>query len=235
MAKKQSHSTSKLLFIFVAVMSKKGIIVVSGGVDSITLLYDKREEIGLALTFRYGSNHESREVPCADYHCKRLGIEHRVVDLDFVKMMHSSLLEGAEQIPTGEYEEENMRSTVVPFRNGVMLSIACAFAEDQGMDKVFIANHFGDHDIYPDCTAAFIKGMNEAMVQGTYHHVRVEAPYTGLTKKEIVAIGTKLGVDYSHTWSCYKGGEKACGACGTCRERQEAFRDNGLVDPIPYL
>lgn len=128
-----------------------------------------------------------------------------------------------------------MRSTVVPFRNGVMLSIACAFAEDRGMDKVFIANHFGDHDIYPDCTAAFIKGMNEAMVQGTYHHVQVEAPYTGLSKKEIVAIGTKLGVDYSHTWSCYKGGEKACGACGTCRERQEAFRDNGLVDPIPYL
>lgn len=216
-------------------MDKKGIIVVSGGVDSITLLYDKQSEIGLALTFRYGSNHEANEVPCAEYHCQKLGIEHKVIDLDFVKSMHSSLLSGADEIPTGEYEEDNMKSTVVPFRNGVMLSIACAFAEDRGFNKVFIANHFGDHAIYPDCTASFIKGMNEAMRQGTYNHVEVAAPYTGLDKSEIVAIGHKLGVDYSHTWSCYKGGDKACGECATCRERKDAFEKNGLTDPIPYL
>lgn len=215
-------------------MDKKGIIVVSGGVDSVTLLYDKREEIALAITFRYGSNHQDKEVPCAAYHCHKLEIEHRVVDLDFVRSMHSSLLEGSDAIPTEDYAEDNMKSTVVPFRNGVMLSIACAYAEDRGLNKIFIANHFGDHAIYPDCTSSFIRGMNEAMREGTYNSVQVVAPYTDKSKAEIVAIGSALGVDYSHTWSCYKGEELSCGECATCRERIEAFEENGLTDPIEY-
>lgn len=215
-------------------MDKKGIIIVSGGVDSITLLYDKREEIALAITFKYGSNHQDKEVPCAVYHCHKLGIPHEVIDLDFVRSMNSSLLQGSEAIPTEEYSEENMKSTVVPFRNGVMLAIATAFAEDRGLSKIFIANHFGDHAIYPDCTSAFIDGMNEAMRQGTYNKVMVDAPYTGKSKAEIVAIGTALGVEYDHTWSCYKGLEFHCGVCATCRERLQAFEENGLEDPVKY-
>lgn len=215
-------------------MDKKGIIIVSGGVDSVTLLYDKREEIALAITFKYGSNHQDKEVPCAVYHCHKLGIPHEVIDLDFVRSMNSSLLQGSEAIPTEEYSEENMKSTVVPFRNGVMLAIATAFAEDRGLSKIFIANHFGDHAIYPDCTSAFIDGMNEAMRQGTYNKVMVDAPYTGKSKAEIVAIGTALGVEYDHTWSCYKGLEFHCGVCATCRERLQAFEENGLEDPVKY-
>lgn len=215
-------------------MDKKGIIIVSGGVDSVTLLYDKKEEIALAITFKYGSNHQDKEVPCAVYHCHKLGIPHEVIDLDFVRSMQSSLLQGSEAIPTGAYDEENMKSTVVPFRNGVMLAIAAAIAEDRGLNKVFIANHFGDHAIYPDCSSSFIKGMSEAMRQGTYNHVEVAAPYTGKSKAEIVAIGTALGVEYDHTWSCYKGLEHHCGVCGTCRERREAFEQNGLADPVTY-
>lgn len=219
---------------FAVLMDKKGIIIVSGGVDSVTLLYDKREEIALAITFKYGSNHQDKEVPCAVYHCQKLGIPHEVIDLDFVRSMQSSLLQGSEAIPTGKYEEDNMKSTVVPFRNGVMLAIAAAFAENQGLNKVFIANHFGDHAIYPDCTSAFIEGMNEAMRQGTYNKVEVVAPYTGKSKAEIVAIGSTLGVEYHRTWSCYKGLELPCGVCATCRERIEAFEENGLTDPVKY-
>ncbi|MDO5016827.1 MAG: 7-cyano-7-deazaguanine synthase QueC [Porphyromonas sp.] len=216
-------------------IKKESIIVLSGGLDSTTLLYDKQAEIGLAVTFKYGSNHEANEIPCAAYHCQKLGIEHLIIDLDFMSRMHSSLLSGAEDIPTGTYGEDNMKSTVVPFRNGVMLSIAGAIAEDRGLKRVLIANHFGDHAIYPDCTAAFIKGMNAAIQAGTYNAVEVAAPYTGINKEEIVAIGTRLGVDYGHTWSCYKGGDKPCGVCATCQERIEAFRKNGITDPLEYI
>lgn len=216
-------------------MSKNALIIVSGGMDSITLLHDRKDEIALAVTFDYGSNHNAREIEFAKLNCEKLGIEHIIIPLSFIHdYFKSSLLEGASAIPEGHYESENMKSTVVPFRNGIMLSIACGLAESRGLERVFIANHGGDHAIYPDCRHSFIESMSMAMQYGTYAGVAILAPYTHITKTDIAKIGASCGVDYSLTYSCYKGGEKHCGKCGTCVERKEALRDAGIKDPTEY-
>ena len=192
--------------------------------DSTTLLHEYRERIALAVSFHYGSNHNDREIECARWQCDLLGIPHIVIELGFMgRYFKSSLLEGAEAIPEGDYADGNMKSTVVPFRNGIMLSIACGLAESNGLKHVLIANHGGDHAIYPDCRPEFIGAMSDAMKFGTYDGITVLAPYTCLSKGEIAAKGLRMGVDYDHTYSCYKGGEKPCGRCGTCREREEAL------------
>lgn len=214
---------------------KDSIIVLSGGMDSVTLLHDMKDRIALAITFDYGSNHNKREAEYAAYHCQQLNIEHIIIPLSFIgQYFKSSLLEGADAIPEGHYASENMKSTVVPFRNGIMLAIACGLAETRGLKYVLIANHSGDHAIYPDCRAPFIQSMSDAMANGTYEHIKIEAPYTSLTKTEIALIGKKLNIDYSKTYSCYKGEEKHCGKCGTCIERKEALRDAGIDDPTEY-
>lgn len=203
---------------------KDSVIVLSGGMDSVTLLHDCKERIALAVTFNYGSNHNAREIECARWQCELLGIPHLVIDLKFIgKYFKSSLLSGAEDIPEGNYDDENMKSTVVPFRNGIMLSVACGIAESNGLKHVMIANHGGDHAIYPDCRPGFIESMSAAMMEGTYDGITIEAPYTNITKIDIAKRGKALGVDYDHTYSCYKGGEEHCGTCGTCRERFEAL------------
>ena len=210
-------------------------MIVSGGMDSTTLLYDRRDEIALAISFDYGSNHNAREIAYAEMHCKRLGIEHITIPLDFMhKYFRSSLLEGADAIPEGHYADENMKSTVVPFRNGIMLAVAAGVAESRNLTKLLIANHGGDHTIYPDCRPEFISAMDSATNAGTYVGVRVVAPYTNITKGDIARIGKKLGIDYAETWSCYKGGEKHCGKCGTCVERKEALAYAGIEDTTEY-
>ena len=217
-------------------MTKDSLIIVSGGMDSITLLYDKKDNIALALSFDYGSNHNSREIPYAQLHCQRLGIRHIVIPLDFMhQYFTSSLLEGAEAIPDGHYADENMKSTVVPFRNGIMLSVAIGIAESNGLKKVLIANHGGDHAIYPDCRPDFISAINKAAMSGTYLNVEVDAPYTNISKTDIARRGVALGIDYSETWSCYKGGAVHCGTCGTCVERKEALHDAGIDDKTEYI
>ena len=214
---------------------KSSAIILSGGMDSTTLLYDRQEEIALAISFNYGSNHNAKEIACARLHCERLGIEHITIDLDFMyKYFKSSLLEGADAIPEGHYADDNMRSTVVPFRNGVMLSIAVGIAESRGLKVVFMASHAGDHAIYPDCRGQFTKAFDAAAKAGTYIGVSVEAPYTDLKKGEIAAIGKRIGIDYAETWSCYKGGSVHCGKCGTCVERKEALAAAGIEDHTPY-
>lgn len=214
---------------------KDSVIVVSGGMDSITLLYDKKEEIALAVTFDYGSKHNAREIAWAKVHCGRLGIRHIVIKLDFMqKYFTSSLLEGGDEIPEGHYADENMKSTVVPFRNGIMLSVAAGIAESNGLKKILIANHGGDHTIYPDCRPEFIGAMDRAIANGTYEDVRIDAPYTNITKADIANIGKRLGIDYSETWSCYKGSERHCGKCGTCIERKEAMALAGIDDRTEY-
>ena len=214
---------------------KNSVIIVSGGMDSITLLYDHKDEIALGISFDYGSNHNAREIPFAKMHCERLGIKHITINLDFMhQYFKSSLLDGADAIPEGHYADENMKSTVVPFRNGIMLSIAIGIAESNGLDQVFIANHGGDHTIYPDCRPEFINAIDGAATAGTYNNVRVVAPYTNITKGEIASIGKRLGIDYTETWSCYKGGEKHCGKCGTCVERKEALAAAGIDDHTVY-
>lgn len=214
---------------------KDSVIIVSGGMDSITMLYEFKDQIALGVSFNYGSNHNNREIPFAEMHCKRLGIPHITIDLGFMpQYFKSSLLEGADAIPEGNYNEENMKSTVVPFRNGIMLSIAIGIAESNHLKHVLMANHGGDHTIYPDCRPAFVDAMSAAAQAGTFEDVTIEAPYTNITKADIARHGKQLGIDYSETWSCYKGGEVHCGQCGTCRERQEALREAGIVDTTEY-
>ena len=214
---------------------KDSVIIVSGGMDSITMLYEFKDQIALGVSFNYGSNHNICEIPFAEMHCKRLGIPHITIDLGFMpQYFKSSLLEGADAIPEGNYDEENMKSTVVPFRNGIMLSIAIGIAESNHLKHVLMANHGGDHTIYPDCRPAFVDAMSAAAQAGTFEDVTIEAPYTNITKADIARHGKQLGIDYSETWSCYKGGEVHCGQCGTCRERQEALREAGIADTTEY-
>ena len=203
--------------------------------DSVTLLYDFKDRIALGISFDYGSNHNAKEIPFARWHCEQLGIEHITIDLAFMpQYFKSSLLEGADAIPEGHYADENMKSTVVPFRNGIMLSIAAGIAESRGLKYVMMANHGGDHTIYPDCRPEFVEAMSEATKAGTFPGIEILAPYTNITKADIARKGKELGIDYSKTWSCYKGENVHCGKCGTCVERKEALRDAGIEDTTIY-
>ena len=214
---------------------RDSLIVLSGGLDSTTMLYEYQDRIALALSFHYGSNHNDRELEFAQLHCKRLDIPHMVIRLPFIKQFfRSSLLEGAEAIPEGNYNDENMKSTVVPFRNGIMLSIAAGIAENNKLQYVMLANHAGDHFIYPDCRPEFVEAMNNAISAGTMNGVQLLTPYTHLTKADIAAKGKDMKLDYSETWSCYKGGEHHCGVCGTCVERKEALALAGIEDTTIY-
>ena len=214
---------------------KDSVLILSGGMDSTTMLYEYKERIAIAVSFDYGSKHNAKELQCASYHCERLGINHMIIPLAFMqKYFKSSLLIGGEEIPEGSYDDENMKSTVVPFRNGIMLAIAAGIAESNGLKHVMMANHGGDHAIYPDCRPQFVDSMSQAISAGTYEHLNVLAPYTNITKTDIALRGKQLGIDYGHTWSCYKGGEKHCGKCGTCVERKEALRGAGIEDTTEY-
>ncbi len=214
---------------------RNSLIALSGGVDSTTLLYEYREEIACAVGFDYGSKHNARELAAAKAICRKLEIPYLIIPLAFIgEYFRSDLLLSGGEMQLGDYSEENMSSTVVPFRNGIMLSVLAGLAESRDLQQVLIANHFGDHAIYPDCRESFVKPMGEAITAGTSNGVKLMAPYTKLTKAEIVARGTRLGVPYGKTYSCYQGGERHCGRCGTCRERHEAFVANGLEDPTLY-
>ncbi len=214
---------------------KDCILILSGGMDSVTLLYDYQERIALAISFDYGSNHNAKEIPFARLHCERLGIKHLVIPLDFMaKYFRSSLLEGSEAIPEGHYAEENMKSTVVPFRNGIMLAIATGMAESNDLQYVMMANHGGDHTIYPDCRPEFVEAVDGAAHARTDNGGHLRSPGCDRTQAHIASRGKALGIDYAETWSCYKGGEKHCGCCGTCVERKEALAEAGIDDPTEY-
>lgn len=210
----------------------KALLIYSGGLDSTTLLYEYKDSIELAVTFDYGSKHNAREISYAAKNCKRLGIKHMVIPLGFIgQYFKSDLLLSGGEIPEGSYADENMKSTVVPFRNGIMLAVAAGLAESYGLDTLLIANHSGDHDIYPDCRPEFVQAMDAAVKAGTYEGIRVVSPYCNITKRDIALRGKAIGLDYSLTYSCYKGGEKHCGKCGTCTERKEALEG---FDPTEY-
>jgi 7-cyano-7-deazaguanine synthase len=213
-------------------MKKKVVVLVSGGMDSIAALYEahREHEVVGTLSFNYGSKHNHKEIPFAAWHCQKLGIPHRTIALDFVgQLFKSDLLQSGGAIPDGHYEQQNMKQTVVPFRNGIMLSIAGGYAESIEAGGLVIAAHSGDHAIYPDCREDFMKAMADAIRLGTYAAVEILRP------AEIARRGHELGLDFSQTWSCYKGGDIHCGTCGTCVERREAFELAGLPDPTTYL
>lgn len=205
--------------------------------DSVTALYWARREhdVHAALSFDYGAKHNHREIPFAAEHAARLGVGHEIVTLDFInRLFRSDLLKNGGEIPEGHYEAANMKQTVVPFRNAILLSIACGFAESIGAEGLVIAAHGGDHAIYPDCREEFMRAIGDAMRLGTYAGVALLRPFITMNKGAIAAEGARLGVDFARTWSCYKGGAMHCGKCGTCVERREAFAHAGLSDPTAY-
>lgn len=215
----------------------KVVVLVSGGMDSVAALYDaaQEHEVVAGVSFDYGSKHNHCEIPFAAEHCQTLGIEHEVVSLGFMdELFKSDLLKSGGDIPEGHYEAENMKQTVVPFRNGIMLSIAAGYAESIEAEGLVIAAHSGDHAIYPDCRETFMSPMAEAISAGTYVDLQVLRPFIAMRKEDIAARGAALEVDFSRTWSCYKGGKVHCGVCGTCVERKEAFSLANLIDPTEY-
>ena len=166
--------------------------------------------------------------------CAKLNIDHKIVELKNLKNIMYSSLTTDDKIPEGHYTDETMKKTVVPNRNMVMISIAVSYAITIGATSVFYAAHSGDHTIYPDCRPEFIDALNKAIQICDWHRIELRAPYSKLDKSNIIMIGKQLDVDYSLTWTCYNGRDKACGKCGSCVERLEAFKKAGMKDPIQY-
>jgi 7-cyano-7-deazaguanine synthase len=215
----------------------KVCVLLSGGMDSVAAFYEVlgKHDVVAALSFDYGSKHNAKEIPFAKLHADRNGVTHHVISLDFMNtLFKSTLLQSGGEIPEGHYAEANMKQTVVPFRNGIMLAIAAGYAESVEADGLVIAAHSGDHAIYPDCREPFMQAMATAMEQGTYAKIQLLRPFIGTDKTGIARRGVALGIDFAETWSCYKGHEIQCGVCGTCVERREAFILAGLPDPTVY-
>jgi 7-cyano-7-deazaguanine synthase len=223
-------------------MSEKVVAVVSGGLDSTVLVYHLRD-LGLdvsMISFDYGQRHR-KELDHAKKTASRFAIEHEIVDLTNVTNLisRSVLTDHSRDVPDGHYAENTMKQTVVPNRNAIMLNIAAGWAITLSATSIATAIHAGDHYIYPDCRPVFreklsemLKVANEGFIEKFFS---VRAPFVNSTKGDIVKLGDALGVEWSETWSCYKGGEIHCGSCGTCFERREAFAEAGIEDPTPYL
>lgn len=217
-------------------MTDTVVVIYSGGMDSFTLLHLARSR-GLkvhALSFNYGQRHV-RELEAARAVCQAEGIPHKVIDIRAMsEVMAGSSLTSDTEVPEGHYEEDSMKSTVVPNRNMILLSLATGYAVTVGAGAVWYGAHGGDHAIYPDCRPEFVEKMDAVCRIANYEPVGIEAPFMALDKGEILAEGLKLGLDYSQTWTCYNGRDKACGRCGSCVERLEAFAAHGLEDPLAY-
>ncbi|MCK7543670.1 7-cyano-7-deazaguanine synthase QueC [Marinobacter bryozoorum] len=217
-------------------MSERVVVIYSGGMDSFTLLHRALADGHdvHALSFDYGQKHV-RELQVASQVCEQLGLPHKVIDIRAMKaVMAGSALTGGSEVPEGHYEEESMKSTVVPNRNMILLALATGYAVTVEADAVWFGAHGGDHAIYPDCRPEFVEKMDAVCRVANYEPVRIEAPYIRASKTDILADGLTMGLDYSQTWTCYNGREKACGACGSCVERLEAFAAHGLSDPLAY-
>ena len=220
-------------------MSAKAVVVLSGGMDSSTLLYHclSAGYTCQAVSFNYGQRHV-KELEAAAAIAARAGVPHQIINLTDLAPALSSSLTGTSDVPHGHYAEENMRQTVVPGRNAIMLAIAWGIAASQGAEIVATGIHAGDHYIYPDCRPEFAAALSAALALGTLGHaspaLRLYTPYLHLTKVEIAQEGALLGVPYELTWTCYEGGEAHCGVCGSCQERREGFRLAGVPDPTIY-
>ncbi len=219
---------------------RKAVVVYSGGLDSTTLLYKliaEGTEVR-CLGFNYGQRHRKELERAADI-CESLGVPYQVVDMSGLAALlpGSSQTDYSVEVPEGHYEEESMKKTVVPNRNMIMLAMAAAHAIAMDIEWIAYAAHAGDHAIYPDCRPSFVNAMERAFQQSDWKEVHLFAPYAliGLDKGDIVAEGIRLGVPYEKTWTCYKGLEKHCGKCGSCRERKDAFLKAGAVDPTEYM
>jgi 7-cyano-7-deazaguanine synthase len=211
--------------------------VYSGGLDSTVLLYkliSEKNEVS-TIGFTYGGKHNRKESESALKICRRLWVERTTIHLNFMAGFDSALTNTNEEIPTGHYQAENMRRTVVPFRNGIMLSISAGVAESKGYDAITIGAHAGDHYIYPDCRPQFLDPMEDAIREGTEKRIRLIAPFYNMDKTEIIRLGVDLNVPFEDTWTCYNGGDLHCGVCGSCDERKKSFIAAGVADPTRYV
>ncbi|MHA1821877.1 MAG: 7-cyano-7-deazaguanine synthase QueC [Promethearchaeota archaeon] len=221
-----------------SILKNSAVLILSGGLDSTTLLYDliSQGKKVYAISFNYGQKH-NKELEFAAKTCQKLNVPHKIVDLTGLQKANifgKSSLTSDTEIPEGHYQEESMKSTVVPNRNMIMLSLAISYAISLNIDEVYYGAHAGDHAIYPDCRPTFVERMNAVAQVCHYYPIKVIAPYLNISKADIVKKGLQLNVDYSLTWTCYKGGDKACGKCGSCVERREAFAMNNAKDPLEY-
>ncbi len=217
-------------------MPQKVVVIYSGGMDSYTVLH-KAIQAGhdvYALSFNYGQRHV-RELECARQVCQELGINHKVVDISAINQIlpGSSLTDNIE-VPEGHYAADNMKSTVVPNRNMILLSLAVGYAVSLNANAVYYGAHSGDHFIYPDCRPEFVQKMHDVCQIANYEPIDIISPYLHESKIEILRDGLAMGLDYSKTWTCYNGRAHACGKCGSCQERLEAFRLNEATDPLVY-
>ncbi|MGO3300367.1 MAG: 7-cyano-7-deazaguanine synthase QueC [Pseudoalteromonas sp.] len=217
-------------------MTQKVVVIYSGGMDSFTVL-NKALQQGCevyALSFDYGQRHVKELKVAADV-CKKLGVAHKIVDISAInQLIGGSSLTDDIDVPEGHYEAENMKSTIVPNRNMILLSLAVGYAVSLKASKVYYGAHSGDHAIYPDCRPEFVEKMDDVCRIANYDAVEIFSPYLNNTKIDILTDGIKMGLDYSQTWTCYNGRDKACGKCGACQERLEAFELNNTVDPLQY-
>lgn len=216
-------------------MKKKALVVLSGGMDSNTVLWYAKEQYDEvhAISFNYGSKHNDRELQFAKRNTDFLNIEHKIIPLLFSEWgFRSNLLKEGGDIPEGHYEADSMALTIVPFRNGIMSSIAVGYAESNKIGHVLLGSHKGDNAQYPDCRYEFSQAFNLAVYIGTGYRVKFISPFNDLMKDEVCERGLELGVHYHNTWSCYRGQERPCLKCGTCVERTEAFYLNKTKDPL---
>jgi 7-cyano-7-deazaguanine synthase len=217
-------------------MGKKVVVVFSGGMDSYTVLHKAFREgfEVLPLTFNYGQKH-NKEIEYAKHACIALGVIPKIVDITAInQLLTGSSLTSDIEMPEGHYADDNMKSTVVPNRNMILLSLAVGYAVSSDANKVFYGAHAGDHEIYPDCRPEFVEKMNSVCAIANYEPVEIVTPYLALNKTDILREGLAMGLDYGRTWTCYNGREKACGKCGSCVERLEAFSENQMSDPLDY-
>jgi 7-cyano-7-deazaguanine synthase len=217
---------------------RKAIVILSGGMDSTTLLYkvvhDIEFDIVSVLSMDYGQRHK-KELDVAAATCAELKLPHKIIDISGIKaVMKNSALTDDIEVPEGHYEEPSMKVTVVPNRNAILLSLAVAEAVSHEAGFVFYGAHSGDHAIYPDCRREFVEAFNDMAAIANYEPVEILVPFIDMDKGDILKIGYELEVDYAQTWTCYAGRAKACGKCGACVERLEAFESIGESDPLEY-
>ena len=216
--------------------SNTAVVVFSGGMDSFTVLHKALKDgcTVFAVSFNYGQRH-SKELLAASQICAQLDINHKVVDISAINQLISgSALTSDIDVPEGHYEQPSMQQTVVPNRNMILLSLAVGYAVSINANKVYYGAHSGDHAIYPDCRPVFVEKMNAVCAIANYQAVEIVTPYLHNSKIDILADGLAMGLSYENTWTCYNGRELACGKCGACQERLEAFAENGVSDPLAY-
>lgn len=214
----------------------RALVVLSGGMDSVTALAWAAQAYSEvhALTANYGQRH-SREIDAAIIQAGRYAQRWDLVDLTPIgKLLTGSALTDDVEVPRGHYAEPTMKATVVPNRNAILANVAAGVAVARDLEVIVMGVHAGDHAIYPDCRPEFIDGLASMLAIANYSPIGVDAPFLHLDKLGILRIGHALGVDYADTWTCYVGGEKACGTCGSCSERLEAFDMLGRPDPLEY-